>query len=333
MNQTTNNYDADDEIDLLELFAALASKWAIIAAFGFIFVTLAGYYAYRVAIPKYESRAVFSMPNSSGSSGGGIADLAGLAGLDLPSGSGSNNVIDRVAGRDFIVELARDLDFLSDPFFNSTLNPPGVRQRLFVALGAGAAEPPTVEALESGLVSEFEKNISIETTEDGAYSITFSHINPGTASVITNAVVDKVLTKSREGQIHEQRLRVEYLSEQLFIAQDNLDNATEKVQEFAVVNNMLSVQELLQRSQQLTKMRERRDDLTSNMAALTKLANFLGAPDSRAGTIEDFLKNNNRLQDREIALLIGSLATRDDWLELEGHTIMGASQNFSDQLA
>ena len=73
MNQITDKYD--DEIDLRELFAALISKWAIIAFFGFIGVTLAGYYAFKVATPKYESNAVFVMPNSSGSSMGGLGAL------------------------------------------------------------------------------------------------------------------------------------------------------------------------------------------------------------------------------------------------------------------
>ena len=331
MNQITDKYD--DEIDLRELFAALISKWAIIAFFGFISVTLAGYYAFKVATPKYESNAVFAMPNSSGSSMGGLGALAGLAGVSLPTSSGSGNVIDRVAGRDFVVDLADELDLLSDPFFNSTLTPPGMKRRLFTALGISKSEPPTENATESGLVDTFRKSISINSTKAGAYSVTFSHTNPDAAATIANAVVNKVLTQSRNKQIEEQQSRVEYLSEQLFKAQNDLDNATEKVQEFAVVNNLLSVQELLQRSQRLTKMRERRNALASNISTLTKLDSFLDTPENSEEAFDNFLENNERLHDREIALLIGNPTTWEDWFELEEDTILGAVQNFSDQLA
>lgn len=336
MNQITDNYDTNDEIDLREMFAALISKWAVIALFGFVSVTLAGYYGFKVAVPKYESNAVFAMPGASGSSLGGLGALAGLAGVSIPTSSGSNNVIDRVAGRDFVVELGDELDLLSDPFFNSTLNspPPGIKQRLFIALGISKkGEPPTESALESGLADTFSDNISIATTKDGAYSVTFSHVDPDAAAIIANAVVDKVLTQSRDEQIEEQQSRVKYLSEQLFKAQNDLDNATEKVQEFAIVKNMLSVQELLQRSQQLTKMRERRDDLASNISVLTKLGDFLGTPENSEETIGNFLENNGRLHDREIALLIGNPTTWKEWLALKEDTILGATQNFSDQLA
>jgi len=335
MKQITDNYsyDANDEIDLRELFASLISKWAVIALFGFVSVTLAGYYAFKVATPTYESNAVFAMPNSSGPSMGGLGALEGLAGVSLPTASGSRNVIDRVAGRDFVVGLADELNLLSDPFFNSPLSPPGMKQRLFVALGISKGEPPTENALEARLASTFSDNISVATTKDGAYRVTFSHVDPDAAAIIANAVVDKVLTQSRDEQIEEQQSRVEYLSEQLFKAQNDLDNAAEKVQEFAVVNNMLSVQELLQRSLQLTKMRERRDDLASNISALTKFGDFLGTPENSEETIGSFLENNERLQDREIALLIGNPTTWKEWLALTEDTILGAVQNFSDQLA
>ena len=156
--------------------------------------------------------------------------------ISFPTSSGSGNVLDRVAGRDFVADLADELDLLSDPFFNSTLTPPGMKRRLFTALGISKSEPPTENATESGLVNTFRKSISINGTQDGAYSVTFSHTNPDAAATIANAVVNKVLTQSRNEQIEEQQSRVEYLSEQLFKAQNDLDNATEKVQEFAVVN-------------------------------------------------------------------------------------------------
>jgi len=85
--------DFDDEIDLQEIFYALfEGKWIIVSVTAF--VSIIGV-IYSLLLPNiYESKALLVPVNSSsGISGalGGYSSLAGLAGINLPSGDDEGN--------------------------------------------------------------------------------------------------------------------------------------------------------------------------------------------------------------------------------------------------
>lgn len=306
----------DDEVDLREFLAALVAHWRLIGGVSLICVIFAGYYAYNVATPKYASEAVFEMPTSEGSSLGGLGELAALSGLALP-GNGGANVFDQIQGRDFIVEIAAELDLAADPFFNGSLKPPGTRTRFLRSIGLlGPAEAPTAEGTISGVVGTFRKNVDVSETPNGAFSIKTIHTDPNAAARLSNAVVQKILIKHRNKQIADQRARVDYLSSELAKAREDLDRAVEQVQAFAVANNMLSVQELMQQSQQLVKMRDRKGEITANIAALEALRDYLGLASRDAAGLEALLDENQQLQQREILLLLGEPGAPADWLAI-----------------
>jgi len=332
MDEDSHNPSDDDDLDLRELFAVLVAHWWLIGVVTAICAILSGYYAFVVATPEYESESVFQMPESGGPSLGNLGGLASLAGRSLPD-VGGVNVFDQVQGRDFIVELAAELELNKDPFFNGSLNPPGLKTRLLRWLGLiGEAKAPTKTAVMGEVVGAFRKNVVVSDTANGAFSVITTHTDPVAAAGIANAVVQKILVRHRDKQIKDQRTRVEYLSGELAKAQEDLDRAVERVQEFAIANNMLSVQELMKQSQQLVKMRDRKDEIADNIAELEALRDFLGQAGADAAGLEILLEEKPQLRQRELLLLLGEPGATDEWLALQPVTVSRALATLSTQL-
>jgi uncharacterized protein involved in exopolysaccharide biosynthesis len=332
MDQDSHIPAEDDEIDLRELFAALVAHWGLIACVSALSVFLAGYYAFVIATPKFKSESVFQMPDVSGRSLGNLGGLASLAGISLPD-SGGVNVFDQVQGRDFIVEIASDLGLEQDPFFNDALNPPGLSTRIFSAVGViGEIESPTKGAILGGIVTAFRENVAVSETKNGAFTVATTHTNPESAARVSNAVVEKVLLKHRDKQIGDRQTRVDYLSGELAKTQEELDRALEGVQVFAIANNMLSVQELMQQSQQLVKMRVRKEEITEIFSALEALLAFLDQPKNDAADLAALLNNQPQLRQREILLMLGEPVQPEAWLALPSPVVSRALARLSAQL-
>jgi capsular polysaccharide biosynthesis protein len=103
-----NNTEYDETLDLNEIIIAVWSRKLLISAVTSIFAVISVLYA--LSIPNiYSSNAVLA-PASEGSSLssklGGLSSIAGLAGVSLPSDSGSPTVeaIERMSSYDFFAE-------------------------------------------------------------------------------------------------------------------------------------------------------------------------------------------------------------------------------------
>ena len=110
----------DDEIDLGELFAVLWSHMFLITLFTGLSIFLAGYYAIT-AEKKFTAKSIFQIEQNESSSGfnlsgqlGALASLAGYA--SGQASSGTETLLERVTGREFIIDMQRkfliDRDFL-----------------------------------------------------------------------------------------------------------------------------------------------------------------------------------------------------------------------------
>ena len=111
----------DDELDLGEMIAALWSHKIFIVLITGLFTFLSGYYALTTD-KEYTAVAVFQIEDTKNSGFniptelGAIASLAGLgAGIQK---SGSEILIERAYGREFILRVLEKFSLDLDPFFN-----------------------------------------------------------------------------------------------------------------------------------------------------------------------------------------------------------------------
>ena len=113
----------DDEIDLSELFAALWYHKLLIILFTCLSIVLAGYYALTTE-KKFTAKSVFQIEQNDGSSGfnlsgelGALVSIANFAGSQTISSM--NVLLERAAGREFIVGMKEKFSIDRDLYFNT----------------------------------------------------------------------------------------------------------------------------------------------------------------------------------------------------------------------
>jgi succinoglycan biosynthesis transport protein ExoP len=278
----------DDEIDLAELFAGLASSWRMIASTALVSVALSYVYANHVVRPTYEAKSVFAFEQSGG--GGALGNLGGAAALlGIGVGASKNDklVFDRVAGRDFVMELSDDAGFYDDPYFNPRLGI-GRLAQLKSYFGIAPKTDFSEPEVEQAIVSRFQKSVRIAATKNSSIEAIVTHRDPEAAADIANAVVRKILDDTLDDQVSKSMREVDYLGEQLSKVQSEMDVAVMELQEFSISRNALSLEDLVRRSTQLVKLRETRDATRRMYDGVAAMISASQAGDVRTDVLQSY---------------------------------------------
>ena len=178
--------------------------------------------------------------------------------MNLAASKDDKLVFDRVAGRDFVIELAGEAGLYEDPYFNPRLGI-GRLAQLKSYIGIAPKTDWTDAEVEQAIVGRFQKSVDIAATKNSSIEAIVTHRDPEAAAGIANAVVKKILDDTLEDQLSKSMREVDYLGEQLSEVQSEMDDALSRLQEFSISRNALSVEDLVRRSAQLVKLRETRD--------------------------------------------------------------------------
>ena len=282
------NYEPDqnvsDEIDLKELFLALWAYKYLIAALSIFVSIAAGIYALR-AEKVYTASTIFALGESTSSSGklgslgGELGGLAALAGLKAGSGSGKA-LVERVRSRDFILEVATDLNLKNDELFNS-YNPNSQTAKwkasLKAVLGLQSATEDPVNMQIWSIVSSYEDLVSIELTDSGSIKISVKHTAPERAAQIANFLASKIILVL--GQENEESVdkKLEYLSRTLADALQDLEKAQSALKQYSLENSTQAFESFAVGSVMLDEMRDQRETSAEDLAAIEALKSFLAA--------------------------------------------------------
>ena len=119
-----HSYINDDELDLVEVLAVLWSHKLLVFFLTTISVFMGGYYALTTD-KEFTAAAIFKIENETNSNfnlSSEFGALATLAGLNNLGNNDPSNLLERFSGREFILDVTKNTDIFSDPFFN-TYNP------------------------------------------------------------------------------------------------------------------------------------------------------------------------------------------------------------------
>ena len=279
------NYEPDqnvsDEIDLKELFLALWAYKYLIAALSIFVSIAAGIYALR-AEKVYTASTIFALGESTssfGTLGGELGGLAALAGVKVGSGSGKA-LVERVRSRDFILEVATDLNLKNDELFNS-YNPNSQTAKwkasLKAVLGLQSATEDPVNMQIWSIVSSYEDLVSIELTDSGSIKISVKHTAPERAAQIANFLASKIILVL--GQENEESVdkKLEYLSRTLADALQDLEKAQSALKQYSLENSTQAFESFAVGSVMLDEMRDQRETSAEDLAAIEALKSFLAA--------------------------------------------------------
>jgi len=252
----------DDEIDLSEIFGTLWAKKLLIL-FVMILLTV-GAISYALSLTeKYTSNVVFQLKDG-GKSGIGLSgDLSGLAALAGFSGVGSdsNSVNDRLLGRDFVVNLSNVLALDEDPYFNPPDGKPSLLTTMILAGKSLVSGEPSDTGTEQAdpiekIFGVYEKNVTIQETDDGSTEITVTHVDPDKAASIANGILAALVNELEAEANSQQKSELNYFSKELGEALIEMEETKRMVSSFALENNLGATGEFTQRAVILAELRE-----------------------------------------------------------------------------
>jgi len=265
---------AEDEIDLVELFAAIWARKGKVTAIASASFLAAIVYATQIATPVFEASARFELNEAEPARLGDLGGLASLAGINVGRGgtSEADKLEDRILSRPFLDKIAAPAGLYQDPVFNPTLAPPGLRAQAKDLLGLDPGPPPGPARITAAVAARFADALTIELKDNGVIALTVVHPDPDRAAEIANLVVRQVLEDLFRMRREEAREKLDYFAQELYEVRVALDGSAQALKDYSLANNLRSTEELAQSSAQLVSLRKTREDIAQTGAALTALA-------------------------------------------------------------
>jgi uncharacterized protein involved in exopolysaccharide biosynthesis len=327
---------SDDEIDLVELLAAIwANKSLVIGCTG-IGVLLSIIYVLFIATPTYEAANRFELNEPKRESFGDFGGLASLAGIGVDRGGASEaeKLQDRIFSRRFLSQISEPAALYEDPVFNAALRSPGLKEQAFDLIGLGSDEAPTQARIDAAVARHFEDKVLLTVKDNGVLEVTVTHPDPDRAASIANIVVSQALQNLYEMQRKQADEKLEYFAEQLFEAREDLDMSTQALQDYSLENTLLSQEELARSSSQLGSLRDRRETVRQRRRALDQLADIARNENKfDAGVREAFLENYPTASSLEFRRLLGWTSSEGSWRLPTPENIVMLRQSLNDQEA
>ena len=232
---------ANDEINLGEVFAALWAHKILIVFLTFLSTLIAGYHA-LTADKQFTARSIFQIeePSNSGFNiSSELGAIASLAGFGSQGSTDTDSLLERLAGREFILSLNKNSELSNDPFFNTY--DPNYQDPLWKSIikklvnwQKTTRDPNAI--IEKNILKNFLENVIIEETDTSAISISVTHSDPEKASFYANYFMDEIRKLVQKENTASQELRLSYLSETLADALQDMENAQQNLKNYALKN-------------------------------------------------------------------------------------------------
>ena len=198
----------EDEIDLLELIRTLLQSWKLIVGITIICTSLAVAYAlHSPEVFKAETLLASAQEEKSGTSSlSQFGGLAAMAGISIPSGSNTEQVIATLESRRFL-----------SLFINNNKLLPVLFEDLWdVEKKAWIVESEDDEPTEQKAIESFKGILSVdEDKKSSLITLSISWRDPVIAAQWANDLVKQLNEQLREQAIQDSKKRVGYLEQEL----------------------------------------------------------------------------------------------------------------------
>ena len=270
MNQNPQKFAAqqdmdDDTIDISALLGTLwRGKW-LIALITFVFVLIAGYYAFAVAVPTYRSTAVVILETKQDS----IVDLQAVVGGFSGDSTEVNTEVEVLRSRGLAGKVVDRLDLINDPEFNPELRTPSLlgsmigQVRSFlpssnanpdVMADPELAQNKTRDAVIANLLSK----LSVSNIRQSlVFNVTVETESPVKSAEIANTIVDLYILNQIEVKFEATEKATEWLSNRVSELQIELETAEKRVSDFTAQTQLVSIEGLQALERQIKDLRDR----------------------------------------------------------------------------
>ena len=301
MNQSQSNFSGprDEDDDTIDLGALIGTLWRgklIIAAVTLIFMLLAGYYAYGVAVPTYRSTAVVVLETKEDS----IVDLQAVVGGFSGDSTEVNTEVEVLRSRGLAGKVVDRLNLIDDPEFNGELREPSMIGGMISGLKGMLSSAPPEEELDPELqkaktrdavVQALLNKVSVSNIRQSlVFNVTAETESPVKSAQIANTIVELYILNQIEVKFEATEKATEWLSNRVSELQIELENAEKKVSEFTARTQLVSIEGLQALERQIKELRDRIDGAALTREALqTRLADLEAAqtPDEKLDAAQD----------------------------------------------
>mgnify|MGYP003627114902 FL=1 len=289
MNQSQSNFSAprDEDDDTIDLGALIGTLWRgklIIAAVTLIFMLLAGYYAYGVAVPTYRSTAVVVLDTKEDS----IVDLQAVVGGFSGDSTEVNTEVEVLRSRGLAGKVVDRLNLIDDPEFNGKLREPSMIGGIISGLrGVLTSRTPTEELdpelqktkIRDSVVQALLNKVSVSNIRQSlVFNVTAETESAVKSALIANTIVELYILNQIEVKFEATEKATEWLSNRVSELQIELENAEKKVSDFTARTQLVSIEGLQALERQIKELRDRIDGAALSRQALeTRLANLEAA--------------------------------------------------------
>ncbi len=310
----------DNEIDLKELFAVLWSHKLLITLFTGFSIFLAGHYALTTK-KKFTAKSVFQIQQQDGSSGfnlsselSAIASIAGLASTQATSGT--DTLLERAKGREFIIDMKTKFSIDLDYYFN-TYDPdyedPLWKAAIKKIIGWQETELEKKAIIENNVIENYRKNVLFNVTDSGAIVISVTHIDPQKASSYANNFMEEIRKMVEQESNASQALRLNYLSETLAGALQDMEEAQEDLKNYALENSAMAQENFISDSLKLDDIRMEQRKVKEIADLLSDIEKFIKSGNVDNNSYEALRSSNPLVDDIDFRRILGMSETISAW--------------------
>lgn len=329
----------DDEIDLGELLAVLWSHKLLITLLTGLSIFLAGYYALSIT-KKFTASAIFQIDQSNNgrtlSISGELGALASLAGFSTANPrSGSEVLLERAAGREFIIDMQKKFAFDKDTFFNSydpDYNDPFWKSTVKKLIGWEKTDNEKSALIEKKIINSYRENVVFEQTDGGAISVSVTHTDPRKASMYANSIMEEIRLLVENESTSAQDLRLDYLSETLADALQEMEEAQEKLKNYALENSTMARENFISDSLKLDEIRMEKRKVEEIADLLFIIEGLIKSENLDEHSYETLRSSHPLVDDIDFRRILGMSETISAWVWPEIESIDAVSTTLRDRI-
>jgi len=329
----------DDEIDLSELFAALLSHKILIILFTGLSIFLAGYYALTTE-KKFMAKSIFQIKQNDSSTGfnfsGELGALATLAGFsDKQKTSSADILLERATAREFIVDMKAKFLIDQDFYFNSydpNYKDPFWKAAIKKVIGWQTTELEKNAIIENNVLKNYRENVVFELTDSGAIALSVTHIDPEKASYYANGFMEEIRQLVEEESNASQTLRLNYLSETLADALQDMDETQKNLKNYALENSAMAQENFILDSLKLDEIRMEQRKVQEIANLLSIVENLIQSGNLDSESYEALRASNPLVDDIDFRRILGMSETISAWSWPDIDTIDAVSATLRDRI-
>ena len=307
--------------------------------FSRVSIFLAGYYAIT-AEKKFTAKSIFQIEQNDSSSGfnlsgelGALASLAGFSGMQATSST--DVLLERATGREFIIDMKAKFSIDRDLYFN-TYDPdykdPFWKATIKKIIGWQTTELEKNAIIENNVLKNYRKNVLFELTDGGAIEISVTHTDPEKASYYANGFMEEIRQMVEEESNASQALRLNYLSETLADALQDMEKAQENLKNYALENSAMAQENFISDSLKLDQIRMEQRKVKEIADLLSIIENFIKSGNLDDNSYEALRSSHPLVDDIEFRRILGMSETISAWTWPDIDTIDAVSATLNDRI-